>query len=384
MMLIRIAQHSIAQPRSLFVYAYDAFAHHKSRRERDSSDVTLKRTVHKNRRKKQVRIADGFQGGPSLCGRYGDHQFRINGSHLKSSLPDVRETNFKCERGHSSRAVWAGLGKNCYALAMTLTVSPLAEGCGWAVADVVCTAGPNDRPFEEQHERVAVAAVIRGAFRYRTRQGAATLAPGALMLGNPGACFECGHEHGVGDRCLSFHFERGWFEGVVASTPGARRATFTAPRIAPSNASVRLLAAAEAAIGDARAVEEIAVLIAGFVVSQPGVSVRPASARDEKRIGATIRLLEADGEEAPTLAKLAAAAGMSPFHFLRTFRAVSGATPYQFILGQRLRRAAARLRRSPDPIAVIAFESGFGDLSTFNRRFRRLLGMTPSAWRRGG
>src|SRR5215469_2963034 len=32
--------------------------------------------------------------------------------------------------------------------------------------------------------------------------GRATLVPGALMLGNPGACFECGHDHGVGDRCL--------------------------------------------------------------------------------------------------------------------------------------------------------------------------------------
>jgi hypothetical protein len=74
----------------------------------------------------------------------------------------------------------------------------LASGPGWRVEDVVCSAGPHDRPFEEQHDLVCVAAVTRGTFQYRTPDGRATLLPGALMLGNPGACFECGHEHGVG------------------------------------------------------------------------------------------------------------------------------------------------------------------------------------------
>jgi AraC family transcriptional regulator len=72
---------------------------------------------------------------------------------------------------------------------------------------------------------------------------------------------------------------------------------------------------------------------------------------------------------------------MSPYYFLRTFRAVSGMTPYQFILAQRLRRAALRLRQTTVPIAAVAYEAGFSDLSTFNRRFRRVIGMTPGAWR---
>jgi AraC-like DNA-binding protein len=56
-------------------------------------------------------------------------------------------------------------------------------------------------------------------------------------------------------------------------------------------------------------------------------------------------------------------------------------TPYQFLLAQRLRRAAVRLRQTTDPISGIAYEAGFGDLSTFNRRFRRIIGMTPGVWR---
>jgi AraC family transcriptional regulator len=266
---------------------------------------------------------------------------------------------------------------------MTLSARLLAEGSGWSAADVLCTAGPRDRPFEEQHERVCVAAVVRGTFQYRTRQGRVTLVPGALMLGNPGASFECSHEHGVGDRCLSFHFEPGWFAETAASIRGVRRAHFSVPRLPPSDTLVRLIAAAEMCRADPLALEEVALWIAGTtVLAQEGASLQSASMRDEKRVSEAIRLIEEKPEEAVTLASLARTVAMSPYHFLRTFRAVAGVTPYQFILGQRLRQAASRLRRTTDPITDIAFEAGFGDLSTFNRRFRRIMGITPGAWRR--
>jgi AraC family transcriptional regulator len=50
-------------------------------------------------------------------------------------------------------------------------------------------------------------------------------------------------------------------------------------------------------------------------------------------------------------------------------------------LHARLYRAARRLRANPDPVSAIAFEAGFNDLATFNRRFRRLIGVTPSTFR---
>jgi AraC family transcriptional regulator len=58
-------------------------------------------------------------------------------------------------------------------------------------------------------------------------------------------------------------------------------------------------------------------------------------------------------------------------------------TPHQLVLRTRLHRAAVRLRTSDEPISTIAFDAGFGDLSTFNRRFRRLMGCSPGAWRAG-
>src|ERR1700759_5156802 len=87
---------------------------------------------------------------------------------------------------------------------MALSSQLLALGTGWRVSDVVCTAGPQDRPFEERHEWMTIALVTRGTFNYRSTHGSAVLVPGSLLLGNLGACFECGHEHSAGARCLSF------------------------------------------------------------------------------------------------------------------------------------------------------------------------------------
>ena len=84
------------------------------------------------------------------------------------------------------------------------------------------------------------------------------------------------------------------------------------------------------------------------------------------------------------LADLAQLAAMSPFHFLRTFRAVVGMTPHQYLLRTRLHRACLELRGGDDTISTIAFRTGFSDLSTFNRQFRRIVGTSPGAFRERG
>jgi AraC-like DNA-binding protein len=75
---------------------------------------------------------------------------------------------------------------------------------------------------------------------------------------------------------------------------------------------------------------------------------------------------------------------MSKYHFLRTFRRTVGVTPYQFLLGVRMRRAAVQLRTTPTAVATIAYDAGFGDLSTFNARFRAQFGVSPGRFRKPG
>lgn len=269
---------------------------------------------------------------------------------------------------------------------MSITSHLLAAGPGWRVDDIVCTTGPRDRPFEERHDSMCIAAVTQGTFQYRTTAGAAVLAPGAVLLGNEGTCFECGHEHGNGDRCLSFHFTPEHWETIVAAVPGARRSVFDLPRLPPLPKLMPLFVAAEAARdnGDSHELEELALRLAGAVsatLDGGRRTPRQPSARDQRRVTQALRRIDAHAHESLPLADLARGVATSPYHFLRTFQQVAGITPHQYLLHTRLRRAAVRLRRSDEPISTIAFDAGFNDLSTFNRRFRRVMGSSPSAYR---
>jgi AraC-like DNA-binding protein len=151
---------------------------------------------------------------------------------------------------------------------------------------------------------------------------------------------------------------------------------------------IPVLAAAEAArdAEDATELEEQALQLVGVVASALVAAKRDAAAaapsdRDQRRVTTALRRIESNAHEPLSLIGLAREAAMSPYHFLRTFRAVVGMTPHQFVLRTRLHRAAAQLRRSNDDISTIALANGFNDLSTFNRRFRRVTGKTPTAYR---
>lgn len=268
---------------------------------------------------------------------------------------------------------------------MPQTANILASGQGWRVTDILCTAAAGDRPFEEAHADFCIAAVTRGTFRYRARQGTAVMAPGALLLGNAGTCFECGHEHGSGDRCLSFHFTPAYLEDILADTPGARRLGFDVPRLPPLEVLAPLLADAEAACveHDRCALEEIGLRLAGAAIML-AADARPSrkpTRRDEQRVATAIRLIENEAERPITLTELASSTATSSYHFLRIFRDIAGMTPHQFVLKTRLHRAALKLRHTEEPVSTVAYDAGFNDLSTFNRRFRRVMGEAPATYR---
>jgi AraC family transcriptional regulator len=82
-----------------------------------------------------------------------------------------------------------------------------------------------------------------------------------------------------------------------------------------------------------------------------------------------------------TLDSLARGAGLSPYHFLRTFERLTGSTPHQYVLRARLREAARRLTSEPGKVVDIALDCGFGDVSNFNRAFRAEFGASPRTFR---
>ncbi|MBS1823803.1 MAG: helix-turn-helix transcriptional regulator [Acidobacteria bacterium] len=260
----------------------------------------------------------------------------------------------------------------------------LASGADWSISEVVCGAGPHDRPFEEQHGVTSIAVVVSGTFQYRSPCGDDLMTPGSLLLGNAGDCFCCRHEHGTGDRCIAFAYEPARFEQIAES--GAR---FHLPRLPAVRATAPLVTKAAAFLAGARGVspEELSVQMAAETAQLAAGFERQRTAAEPSslaRVSRVIRMIDAAEGGSLDLTALSGIARLSPYHFLRVFEAITGTTPHQYVLRSRLRQAAVRLRTQRAPVLDIAFDCGFGDVSNFNRAFRAEFGLSPRAFRKQG
>lgn len=88
----------------------------------------------------------------------------------------------------------------------------------------------------------------------------------------------------------------------------------------------------------------------------------------------------------PSLQTLAQAAGISPFHFHRIFKAATGVTPRAYAMAHRERRLRARLdpRQGSGTVTEAIYDAGFNSSTRAYAQAADILGMTPSTWRAGG
>ena len=93
--------------------------------------------------------------------------------------------------------------------------------------------------------------------------------------------------------------------------------------------------------------------------------------------------LEASAEQTVTLEVLAGLANLSVFHFARRFKQTTGQTPYQYVLGWKIRRAQLLLRAGHLPVADIGDALGFASPAHFSAAFKRAVGQTPREFQRG-
>ena len=82
------------------------------------------------------------------------------------------------------------------------------------------------------------------------------------------------------------------------------------------------------------------------------------------------------------LADLAAMAGLSQSHFSRAFKASTGLAPYRWQLDARIRRAQSLMLDTDATLEQVAEATGFADAVHFGRTFKKLIGATPTVWRR--
>ncbi len=92
--------------------------------------------------------------------------------------------------------------------------------------------------------------------------------------------------------------------------------------------------------------------------------------------------LDRDFAEPHELSALAREAGVSVAYLCRLFKAYTGKTVVGYLVERRLQAATWKLREGGEKVLTIAMACGFNDLAYFNRTFKRIVGKTPSAYRR--
>ncbi|WP_431286881.1 helix-turn-helix transcriptional regulator [Roseateles chitinivorans] len=268
---------------------------------------------------------------------------------------------------------------------------PLQSGTGLRLAHCQCRAARGERPIDEEHQHFSITLVDRGRFTYRTRTGAAVLGPGWLMLGNAGDGYACSHEDsdGTGDDCTVLSMSASMLDGTSAALGTARQAgaagspgRFAHACLPPMPRVAALFRGLDDGGEEGFALEEATLAIVAQVRRALGDGEAPASLpRQDERARAAAHCIETRSAEALTLDDVAEAAGLSPFHLLRVFRQAIGVTPHQYLIRQRLMHALRLLRDTRRPVTDVAYDSGWADLSNFNRAFRREFGCSPRTLR---
>lgn len=250
------------------------------------------------------------------------------------------------------------------------------------VSDIQCNPHAHEQPYTEQHESFSISYVRNGTFGYHTRGQSFDLVAGSILVGRPGREFVCTHDGGAcGDECLSFRFapevaesisrqSQDWDAGCVPPTPDLAVLGELAQSAAEGKSDLGL--------------DEVGLVLGvrfGRLVRNRRERTSPVRQRDRRRSLDVALWLDTCSDQRVDLSTAAAKAGLSAFHFLRTFTQVVGVTPHQYLIGARLRKAARLLADTSLPVTAVALDAGFNDISNFVRTFHRAAGLSPRHFR---
>ncbi|WP_028536553.1 AraC family transcriptional regulator [Paludibacterium yongneupense] len=233
------------------------------------------------------------------------------------------------------------------------------------------------------HPTLSIGAVDAGASTLVV-EGAAPvrLAAGDVVLIAPQRVHSCNPEPDEEWSYQMLYLDPDWVETLLREIhdgePG-RQAVFPAWQRSPAlyRGLTRLTDALHSPL-DNEHKESLLVDFVGGLLTRASTAVA-APGRPEW-LSATLHCLDLQCERVWPLERLAAAAGLSRYHFIRAFRSSTGMTPHAFQLDCRINRARAGLRTGAG-LAELALALGFADQSHFQHAFKQRVAVTPFQYR---
>jgi AraC family transcriptional regulator len=128
----------------------------------------------------------------------------------------------------------------------------------------------------------------------------------------------------------------------------------------------------------------LAVRMVRHFIDPSKIALPPSNGLSRKRLHRVRDYIEAHLGDRVTLTDLAGVACLSSYHFSRSFKLALGIGPHRYVTQRRLERAKTLMRRTNQPLAWVAQETGFADQSHLTSVFRRETGMTPGQFRSSG
>jgi AraC-like DNA-binding protein len=188
--------------------------------------------------------------------------------------------------------------------------------------------------------------------------------------------------------------------GALFGAQTASEQRFGAPRNGPEGAShapvtlryaVLLLAEARKALLNNKDEANRCIAKAAAIL-QAESDVREMDARNATgphrhqlapwQIARVVRFVDDHLAEKMPISSLAVVTRLSSGHFARAFRVTVGESPHAYVIRRRIERAQELILSTGKPLAEIALDCGFGDQAHMTRFFRRIVGVSPSVWRR--
>lgn len=240
------------------------------------------------------------------------------------------------------------------------------------------------RYARHSHEGYALGAVEAGAHAFTARGRVWTAVPGCLVTVNPDEA----HDGGPAARTGLYSYRMMYVDGASYTTALAESSGRDAAAMPCfADAVVRDDALADRFLRLHRVLEQTearlereTLLITALVelASRHGKAVSGDSrrARAPRPVARALDYLTVEFAEDPSLAELAAHAGVSRFHLLRAFRHHMGLPPHLYQTQLRLRHARKLMLAGEAPAAAAA-AAGFADQSHMIRRFKAAYGVTP-------